>query len=169
MGDVTLFLGAGISIAKPAGGPLFAEVRDACAKRAGVNMTDSSLDPAAQLLLDNAIPEVFLTLMERAGYELADALARAVRGTPGIGPNEVHTTAARVLEAGGTVWTTNWDEWIETAYEQRTGSPLPTALYPNDRDPTAAQFRKLHGTASRSGISPVHLVADPATTPERVA
>ena len=64
------------------------------------------------------IPEVLLKELADAGYRLEQGLARAVAGTPGTGPNAVHRLAADVLRAGGQVWTTNWDTWVERAWAE---------------------------------------------------
>jgi len=53
--------------------------------------------------------------------------------------------------AGGGVWTTNWDGWIEDAFEQLTGRPLPIAVNGSGVPPPAPPvYVKLHGTASDS-------------------
>jgi tetratricopeptide (TPR) repeat protein len=147
--DVVLVLGAGASLPAPAGGPLFAEVRDACAERVGVRTADWPRDDPRRALLDHVIPEVFLKLLADADYRFDAALAAAVAGTPGTGPNAVHELAARVLAAGGTVWTTNWDRWIEDAYLARTGQALPAAVNGSGPPPAAPPvYGKLHGTAA---------------------
>lgn len=85
-GDVVLFLGAGVSLPKPAGGPLFREVRDACAKWAGVDphrWYGRRRHVRRLRLLDHVIPEVFLKALADAGYRLEPGLARAgARGCP---------------------------------------------------------------------------------------
>lgn len=155
---VVLFLGAGASLPPPAGGPLFEAVRDACAKRAGVNVrrwerpsATSPGDPR-RILLDAVVPEVFLSLLRSAGYDLAAPLCRAVKGTPGTGPNPVHHLAARILDVGGVVMTTNWDSWVERAYEGVTnGLALVPTVCPIDEPPAAdaLQYVKLHGSVDR--------------------
>lgn len=147
---VVLFLGAGVSLPHPAGGPMFAEVRNACADLAGVTISDDELKSRRKLLLDSVIPEVFLKLFADAGYRLEEPLVRAVAGTPGTGPNAVHRLAARILAAGGAVWTTNWDCWIEQAYADHTGTEVDVSgpgLTPIPADPRTA-YGKLHGTAA---------------------
>lgn len=159
--EVVLFLGAGASLPKPAGSPLFWAIRDACAKRAGsdprrlyraMEKMPATEKPPGVLLLDHIIPEVFLKEVADAGYELHEALARAVRGVPGTGPNSVHRLAADLLVAGGKVWTTNWDTWIEQAWgDKANGIERKIAVAPDD-EPTAPDVRlfKLHGTATRA-------------------
>lgn len=146
--DVVLFLGAGASLPTPAGGPLFAEVRDACAERVGVRTANWPADDARRKLLDHVIPEVFLKVLADAGYRFEAALARAVAGTPGSGPNAVHDFAARLLAAGGTVWTTNWDDWIEDAHERLTGVRPATEVNGTGPPSGGSSYKKLHGTAS---------------------
>lgn len=152
--EVVLFLGAGASLPRPAGGPLFREVRDACAKRAGVDpyrWYGRRRHERRLRLLDHVIPEVFLKELADAGYRLEEGLARAVAGTPGTGPNAVHRLAADVLRAGGQVWTTNWDTWVEEAWADTAGAWPPRAVAPDDdpADPGVGLF-KLHGTADRA-------------------
>src|SRR4051812_32299822 len=106
---------------------MFAEVRDACAERVGVATASWPSHDPRRSLLNHVIPEVFLKVLADAGYRLEEALTQAVAGTPGTGPNAVHRLAARILIGGGTVWTTNWDDWIEKAYAQLTGQPLVPA------------------------------------------
>lgn len=145
-----LFLGAGASLSLPAGGPLFAEVRDACAERMGVCTRDWPDQDPRRELLDHVIPEVFLKVVTDAGYRLEQALADAVSG--GVGPNAVHRLAARVLQGGGTVWTTNWDGWIERAYLELVGEALRPAVPGTGPPPPKPPFYgKLHGTADDPG------------------
>jgi len=66
--DVVLLLGAGASLPAPAGGPLFAEVRDACAEKVGVRTADWDRCDPRRSLLDHVIPEVFLKVLSDAGY-----------------------------------------------------------------------------------------------------
>lgn len=152
--DIVLFLGAGASLPRPAGGPLFAPLRDACAKRAGADprgLYDRADVPPALLLLEHVIPEVFLKEFSDAGYELREPLIRAVAGSPGVDPNAVHRLAADAMAAGGRVWTTNWDTWIERAWNQQyEGRDLAVAVAPDD-DPSrpAVRLFKLHGCASQ--------------------
>ncbi|MDY7104332.1 MAG: SIR2 family protein, partial [Actinomycetota bacterium] len=148
-----LFLGAGASLPLPAGGPLFGQIRDACAKRAGVETISWERGDPRRILLDHIIPEVFLKALADAGYELGPALTRAV-GAGRLGaPNAVHHLAASVLERGGLVCTTNWDTWIEQAHRVRAGRPPAVAVHPVDEAPSELSGRlvKLHGCVSRPG------------------
>jgi SIR2-like domain len=153
--DIVLFLGAGASLPLPAGGPLFELVRDALATRAGVDPRRwdrvRTRDRRRALLLDHVIPEVFLKEFADAGYELHEPLAAAVHGTPGTGPNAVHELAADVMRAGGRVWTTNWDTWIERAWGGDAPSMWPDRAVAPDDDPNpdTVLLYKLHGTTER--------------------
>lgn len=147
--EVTLFLGAGVSLAEPAGGPLFGEIRDACARRVGIDPARWRSEDPRHLLLEHVIPEVFLKEFADAGFELHAALADAVRGTPGIGPNTLHVAAAKVIAAGGVVWTTNWDEWIEEALGASTDLASIRAVAGQDHPAAQHQLFKVHGTISR--------------------
>jgi hypothetical protein len=149
--NCTLFLGAGISLPMPAGGPLFAEVRTACAVHAGLRVDKWHEDDPRRLLLDYVVPEVFLKTLNDAGVQLAGPLARAVTGRVGRAPNAVHRAAAEVLADGGTVWTTNWDDFIERAYCDLTGIDLEGSVPPNEPVRLAAggYYGKLHGDARR--------------------
>lgn len=147
--ECVLFLGAGISLPLPAGGPLFLEVRDACAKRAGVDPRHWTSDASGRDrrfdLLDHVVPEVFLKVLDDAGFDLREALARAVNGDGTRGPNAVHELAASVAAAGGAVWTVNWDTRIE-----EVDPGLVPAVYPIDGAPSDdTRYGKLHGSAER--------------------
>ena len=102
-----MLLGAGVSLPHPAGGPLFAEVRDAYADLAGVTIPDDDPNTRRQVAAGQCDPRGVSETSRRRRLE--EALGRAVAGTPGTGPNPVHRLAARILVAGGAVWTTNWD------------------------------------------------------------
>lgn len=147
--NAVLFLGAGASLPRPAGGPLFGEVRDACAARVGVPTAAWRAGDPRRELLDHVIPEVFHKVLTDAGYRFEEALADAVGAAPASAPNAVHRLAVRVLEAGGSVWTTNWDEWIERAHEQVAGRAARVAVHGADPPPAGTgAYGKLHGTAA---------------------
>lgn len=128
-----LFLGAGVSVPTPAGAPLFGEVRTACAEVLGIPAASWSWDDPRQKLLQQVVPEVFLSGVAAAGLSLNEALADMVTGGPEGQPNSVHRAAAEFLSRGGTVWTTNWDLFIE----QAAGGPI-----------TLNRLRKIHGDAA---------------------
>lgn len=144
--DTVLFLGAGISAPLPARAPMFAEIRDACAERVGVRPLDWPERDPRRALLRHVIPEVFLKVLADAGFHLEQALAAVVVGGIGSEPNAGHRLAARVIYAGGMVWTTNWDPWIEDAYASLYGTPLVAAVSGADRPPVGPGLGKLHGT-----------------------
>ena len=90
-----LFLGAGISAPHPASGPLFGTVREALLRRIGVSATST----AAEALVEQTLPEVFLKLMNDAGLTLGKPLAEAVTGDLAGGPrvpNAVHRCVANL-------------------------------------------------------------------------
>jgi hypothetical protein len=92
-----------------------------------------------RILLDAVVPEVFLSLLRNAGYDLAAPLCRAVGGTPGKSPNPVHRLAAPILNVSGRVMTTNWDSWVEDACKGVTNGPaLVPRVCPIDEPPAAA-------------------------------
>jgi hypothetical protein len=144
--DVVLFLGAGISTPTPTGAPMFAEVRDACAELVGVPVTHWDDTDARRMLLNHVIPEVFLKALVDAGYELEHALSAAVSGGAAAKPNAGHRLAARVINAGGMVWTTNWDHWIEDAHRASFGRSPQVSVYGADAPPNSAGLGKLHGS-----------------------
>ena len=147
----TLFLGAGVSLPLPAGAPLFGEVRTACAVRAGLRVDRWSDNDKRRRLLEYVVPEVFLKTLNDSGVDLARPLARAVSAGPHQAPNAVHIAVARVLAHGGTVWTTNWDDFIERAYRDLTGESLHASVPPGALHQLRAggYFGKLHGDARR--------------------
>lgn len=80
-----LFLGAGISAPHPASGPLFGTVREALLRRIGVSATST----AAEALVEQTLPEVFLKLMNDAGLTLGKPLAEAVTGDLAVTGSQV--------------------------------------------------------------------------------
>lgn len=145
---IVLFLGAGISAPHPASGPLFGTVREALLRRIGVSATST----AAEALVGQTLPEVFLKLMSDAGLSLGQPLAEAVTGDLAGGPripNAVHRCVANLAcTQDVTVWTTNWDEFIEQAASNVKDGGLRSATMYAAAEMDASAVRKPHGTAS---------------------
>lgn len=100
-----LVYGAGASLAAPAGRPLFFPLRDALFARLGVDLD-------ARELSWRIAPEALLSRLADAGIDVDHEL-RSMLG--GGRPNALHAVAVEVLRGGDPVWTTNFDELIETA------------------------------------------------------
>jgi tetratricopeptide (TPR) repeat protein len=99
-----LVLGAGASLAAPACRPLFDGIRKALGDRLEVDLGADWMRRMA--------PEALLSRLVSAGIDI-DAELRALLS--GGEPNALHAVAAEVLRRGDSVWTTNFDELIETA------------------------------------------------------
>lgn len=143
------FLGAGVSFPLPAGAPLFGDVRDACAEAIGIPVRRWRTDGPRRQLLAHTIPEVFLSGFARSGIRLSETLAATVTGPPTARPNGVHRAVATQIRGGASVWTTNWDQFIERAYEEAFQVALTAAAPPGP--PSAAPkglLYKLHGDAA---------------------
>jgi hypothetical protein len=96
-------------------------------------------------------PEVLFGTLRSFGIEFAAQIAAALDGAA---PNAAHYIAARVLRAGGCVWTPNVDRAVEAACGDlgvrpvRTGPAAdraPDLLHPL-RDTHAGTLVKFHGT-----------------------
>lgn len=101
---VAVVLGAGASWAAPAGRPLFGPIAAALFDGIGV-----AVDHDRRWLM---APEALLSRLADRGVDI-DAELRSALG--GGAPNALHYVAAGVLERGGSVWTTNFDELVEDA------------------------------------------------------
>jgi hypothetical protein len=99
-----LVLGAGASLAAPAGRPLFAALRQALSVPLQLDIDDVTWASLA--------PEVLLSRLAAAGIDIDSELRAMLRGGK---PNAVHLMAVYVLGRGQSVWTTNFDELIEAA------------------------------------------------------
>lgn len=134
-----LVYGAGASLAAPAGRPLFFALRDALFAQLGV-----ALD--AEELAWRMAPEALLSRLAGAGIDV-DRELRSMLG--GGRPNALHLVAVEVLRQGDPVWTTNFDELIETAAAE-AGVKIHRLLPGDDAACTCAlgHLVKPHGTLS---------------------
>jgi len=134
-----LVYGAGASLAAPAGRPLFFPLRDALFAQLGV-----ALD--AEELAWRMAPEALLSRLAGAGVDV-DRELRSMLG--GGRPNALHVVAVEVLRRGDPVWTTNFDELIETAATE-AGVEIHRLLPGDDAAGTCAlgHLVKPHGTLS---------------------
>jgi len=137
-GSQVLVLGAGASLARPAGRPLFDAIR-----RALLEPLQVGLDPAR---LSQLAPEALLSRLKSAGLDIDSELRQMLSGGD---PNALHVMAAELLRSGSAIWTTNLDELIETA-AGHAGIAFHRLL-PGD-DPgcrcSLGHLVKVHGTLS---------------------
>lgn len=138
-----LILGAGASLAAPAGRPSFLAIRQALADRLDVDLGDDGWRA-------RMAPEALLSRLVAAGVDVERELRAMLSGGE---PNALHFIAAEVLRRGGAVWTTNFDELVEDAAEAH-GIELHLLLPGDD---VACQcghghLVKPHGTLSRPGV-----------------
>jgi hypothetical protein len=116
--DVFVFAGAGIS--RVSGLPLFSAIRDGALASLDllryVQDPDPDERPSRQRELAWSLtPEPFLGALHQVGIDVDAWLHRLLTGSvPGV----VHEVLARHLEAGGPVWTVNYDELIENATDR---------------------------------------------------
>jgi SIR2-like domain len=138
--DVLVFAGAGASMSPPSGLPGFLELRAAVLDAAGI-------DPPGDERRDLA-PEPFLAALAASGVDVEGWLFEALSGGE---PNAVHVAIARMVVRGAKVWTVNFDELIETAYQRDVGRPIDRVAWP--RSPTLnAVMLKPHGTLYGEGL-----------------
>lgn len=137
-----LVLGAGASLAAPAERPLFAWLRAALIAPLNVE-----IDTAAWAQM---APEALLSRLASAGIDVDQELRRMLSGGS---PNAVHAMAADVLRRGEAVWTTNFDELIESAAD-RAGIEYHRLLPSDDVGCTCARGHlvKVHGTLSAAHV-----------------
>ena len=99
-----LVLGAGASRAHPAGLPDFSSLREAMLKPFQIENSKKALQSLA--------PEVLLSRLDRSGIDVETELRQMLGGGR---PNALHHLAVANLARSGVVWTTNFDELIESA------------------------------------------------------
>jgi hypothetical protein len=128
-------VGAGASLAPPAGLPLFGSLRNFLIRRIRLRQD------AARAAEDLA-PETFMRCLHEGELPLEQWLTETLRQGE---PNAVHTILATALAAGDTVWTVNVDELIEKA----AGAAAIVAAYPDGGPHKSANLLKPHGTTSR--------------------
>jgi tetratricopeptide (TPR) repeat protein len=138
-----LVYGAGASLAAPADRPLFFALRQALFDQLDVDLGDTELSR-------RMAPEALLSRLAAAGIDINGEL----RGMLGGGaPNALHVVAVEVLQRGDAVWTTNFDELVETA-AANAGVDIHRLL-PGD-DPRCRCGRghlvKPHGTLSTAHV-----------------
>ena len=137
-----MVLGAGASLASPAGRPLFQAVRDAL-----LAPLELDLDERARRRF---APEALLSRLHVAGIDTDDELRQMLGGGS---PNALHLAAAELLARGQAVWTTNFDELIEAAARQENISLH--RLLPEDEprcECGLGHLIKVHGTLSGGDV-----------------
>ena len=156
----TLFLGAGASLAAPAGLPLFGDIRQAVLDASGASETlqrRAALTrvEARRRLLNVAAylaPEAALYALRRAGVPVNKVIVELMNQIVSSGggrPNSLHCLAAEALRRDGKVWTTNYDTLIEDAHRSdpgRFGGLTPASPFTSDPISADANLFKIHGS-----------------------
>lgn len=130
----TFIVGAGASVAPPAGLPLFFALRSYLVEQ--LELPPDAAKGAAQLA-----PETFMRALHEGGLPLELWLTRTLRQGH---PNALHTVLATALADGDRVWTVNVDELIEAA----SPDPPKVAAYDSGAPDADAVLLKPHGTVS---------------------
>lgn len=166
MDDWLLFLGAGASVAAPAGLPDFAKLSEGVLGGLGWAWHSSpgpdgsttgewQQAPYPPFSRVNLAAEVLFGTLHSFGAPFAGQVAR-VLGDAGHQPNAAHYVAAEVLARGGLVWTPNVDLCIERAFAGRAGTSPHRAGRAGGRDGVPLDpltmagpgtLVKFHGTA----------------------
>ncbi len=129
-------VGAGASVALPAGLPLFDRLRRELLDSLGLD--GDIADQASRLA-----PETFMRALHDGGLPLSAWLTN----TLGVGePNAVHVALAEAHRRGATIWTVNIDELIETAIGDSAEDI--TTSYPDGAPDPNRRIVKPHGTLS---------------------
>src|ERR1700689_4965505 len=115
LSDWLLFLGAGASAARPTCLPTFPTLAAGVLRSIGWHEQDT---PSGLIWTHARYPpfrspsmsaEVLFGALSWFGIDFAEELAKVLDGAP----NAIHHFAGAVLDAGGTVWTTNVDRCVE--------------------------------------------------------
>ena len=132
--ELSLFVGAGISLPPPSSLPLFGALREAIASGLGVH---------SSRFLNLIAPEFLLSSLYRNGISVSEILL----ATLSVGePNALHFSLAEAATAGVDVWTTNADELIEAAAVQRGYDLQKSYGKGAGRPADSVHLFKLHGT-----------------------
>lgn len=132
--NLSLFVGAGISLPSPSSLPLFGSLREAIASGLGVQSSQ---------FMNLVAPEFLLSTLDRNGVPIAEILVDNLSSDE---PNALHYALAEAAVAGIDVWTTNADELVEMAAARR-GWGLPTSFGKNSSTTSdSIHLFKLHGT-----------------------
>jgi len=120
VGDLVLFVGAGVSVDAPSSLPTFVELTEKIALESGRKLSDA----------DRARPDRYLgELHEQHGVDVHRRVADRL-SPPGSQPNALHTALADLVMAGraGRIITTNYDLHLSTELASKSaGSPRYTA------------------------------------------
>jgi hypothetical protein len=140
MAGRTFVVGAGASVAQPAGLPLFEDLREYLTRRLGVTKALRNQDDPTAAITSLA-PETFMRCIYEGGLDLEGWLTTTLQQGQ---PNAVHWVLAAALQDGDTVWTVNVDELIEKA-----AGVVVIAAYDDESPNQKAKLLKPHGTVSR--------------------
>ena len=142
LSEHTFLVGAGASLALPAGLPLFGAIRASLLDQLGLDDGVRD-DDDVRGFAERLAPEAFMSALHDGGLDLSGWLTGVLsRGEP----NVVHHVLARAMERGAAVWSLNVDELVEAAL----GSTVEVASYDDPSPSASARLLKPHGTVSRS-------------------
>lgn len=144
-------MGAGASAVAPTRLPTFPSLAEAVLRAIGWTPSEDGKAWAHRRYgrFDTAgvAAEVLFGTLNRFHVNFAAEVARVLCGGE---PNAVHAACARVLAAGGSVWTTNIDRCIEATCEtvpHRAGRAAASGLLDPLRSAVPGTLVKFHGTA----------------------
>jgi SIR2-like domain len=153
---LTLFLGAGASLAGESGLPLFGHLRTGFLRAAELEPELEEfrdLRNALDGLLGFLAPEALLQRLDVGRVPVRSLMVEAFNRQEAA-PNLVHSTVAWLLQHGATVWTTNYDTLVEEACAV-TGVECLAWARAQGPPPMGANLLKVHGTLpSRAGTPP---------------
>jgi len=134
--DLFLFVGAGASRSVPAALPMFDGLRRRILLE--LELVGDGPDAPRASAYDDLAPEVFMLALSKGGVKVVPWLNDVL----GAGePNAAHHAVARLVAAGATVWTVNFDHLIERA----GGAGLVSCAWPA-APAEGAKLLKPHGT-----------------------
>lgn len=131
--ELFVFAGAGVSLSRPAGLPVFNWLRDEILQQLGLDRyvpagdgANSAVDDeqvAWRAVASGLIPEPFMLELSRADVDVQSWLKAVLSAGQ---PNAAHHALAQLAAAGARVWTVNFDTLIEKA----SGNTLRTLAWP---------------------------------------
>lgn len=144
--ELTLFLGAGASLAAPARLPIFRWIRGDLAAGLGIELSDDRTEALEQLA-----PEVLMQLLSDESAPVEEILVRKFVSSS---ENATHWIAAEAALRGAHVWTTNGDDLIERSHAET----LIRAAWGRTNPPAdlieRAQLLKPHGSVASKVATP---------------
>jgi hypothetical protein len=148
--EVTLVVGAGISIPPPTGAPNFEELRDSFLSLAGID----DLRAEFEFDVDELSPEQVFDALDDKREETRRAIRRQLWwACEAKEPNPNHHAVAAMLAAGIRAWTPNFDTMIEAA-ALRQGIEIEVVAPGNRLEVPGPALYKPHGTFPFPGDPP---------------